>query len=84
MQPRSSIPPEQVEAAVKDYCGEAAHNLDSFTGNQWAEFLRTIIETILFSGDTITIRGKIPLGAEQPIPKFDIRAAVPIGGGATP
>jgi len=82
MQPRSSTPPEQVEAAVKDYCGEAAHNLASFTGNQWCEFLRTIIETVVFCGDTITIRGRIPLGAGQPAPRLDIRASVPFGGGA--
>jgi site-specific DNA recombinase len=84
MQPTSSGSPEQVEAAVNDYCGEAAQNLANFTGNQWREFLRTIIETIVFCGDTITIRGKIPLGAEQPTPKFDIRTEVPIAGAARP
>ena len=84
MQPTSSGSPEQVEAAVKDYCREAAHNLAGFTGNQWREFLRTIIETIVFCGDTITIRGKIPLSAEQLTPKFDIRTELPIAGAARP
>jgi len=84
MQPTSSGSPERIEAEVKDYCGEAAHNLAGFTGDQWREFLRTIIERIVFCGDTITIRWKIPVVAEQPTPRFDIRTEVPIAGTARP
>ncbi len=84
MQPTSLASPERIEAEVKDYCGEAARNLAGFTEDQWREFLRTIIDRIVFCGDTATILGKIPLAAEQPIPKFDVRTEVPVGGTARP
>ena len=81
--PDNTIPPEQIETAVKDYCGEAARNLASFTRNQWREFLRTIIETVVFCGDTITVRGRIPLGAGQPPPGYAIRIEVPAADSVT-
>ena len=56
------MPAEQVEKAVIDYCAEAAKNLANFTFDQWQEFLRTIIQTITFHGDRITIQGRIPIG----------------------
>lgn len=52
---------ELVEKAVVDYCAEATKNLAGFTFDQWQEFLRTIIESIIFHGDCITIRGRIPI-----------------------
>ncbi len=55
------IPVEQVENAVVDYCGVAARNLESFTGDEWREFLRTLIRTIIFHGDHIRIQGQIPI-----------------------
>ena len=56
------MPAEQMEKAVIDYCAEAAKNLANFTFDQWREFLRTIIQTITFHGDRITIQGRIPIG----------------------
>ncbi len=57
--------PEKVNLAVTDYCAEAAKNLDGFTEEQWREFLRTIIQAVVFRGDSITIEGRIPLGDQQ-------------------
>jgi hypothetical protein len=40
-----------METAVIDYCAEAAKNLSSFTEEHWREFLRIIIQAVLFRGD---------------------------------
>src|SRR5437879_1037937 len=48
---QSSASPEQVKTAVKDYCAEAAKNLDNFTDEQWREFLRIVVRAIIFHGE---------------------------------
>jgi len=57
----AAIPAEQIERAVTDYCAEAASNLANFADDRWRELLRTIIQTIIFHGDRITIQGRIPV-----------------------
>lgn len=57
-----NMPKEQVQNAVIDYCVEAGKNLTNFTFDQWQDFLRTIIKSIIFNGDHITIRGRVPIG----------------------
>jgi len=74
------MPKEQVEKAIVDYCAEAARNLANFTFDQWQEFLRTIIESVIFHGDRITIRGRIPIGAASSI--GEVRLEVPISAAA--
>lgn len=46
--------------SVSDYCTEAAQNLANFTPEDWCAFLRLLIEEIIFQGDHIVIRGRIP------------------------
>jgi len=57
---QDNLPLEHVETTVAEYCGEAAENLAGFTEDEWRQFLRTIIRTISFHGDHITIQGRIP------------------------
>lgn len=49
------------EHPIMDYCKEARNNLSKFSIEQWREFLRTVVRTISFYGDRITIEGRIPL-----------------------
>src|SRR5207244_2297803 len=61
MEPDRTMPAEEVEKAVTDYCAEAAKNLTAFTEERWREFLRTVIVAITFYGKQIKIQGRIPL-----------------------
>jgi hypothetical protein len=74
------VPTEQIKTAVVDYCAEAASNLASLTADGWRELLRTLIESAVFHGNRIVIRGRIPLpipGASGP--EMTIEASVPPG-----
>ena len=74
------VPTEQIATAVVDYCAEAANKLASLTADGWRELLRTIIESVVFHGNRIVIRGRIPLpisGADGP--EMKIEASVPPG-----
>jgi site-specific DNA recombinase len=61
-QQESTVPGGDADRAVSAYCAEAASNLASFTHERWQEFLRTIIDNIIFRGNQITIQGRIPAG----------------------
>ena len=61
IQSQQLISLEQAEETVSDYCAEAAKNLANFTAEQWREFLRTVIQSIEFQGDRVTIHGRIPI-----------------------
>jgi hypothetical protein len=76
----SEVPTEQIATAVVDYCAEVASNLASLTADGWRELLRTLIESAVFHGNRIVIRGRIPLqisGASGP--EMTIEASVPPG-----
>jgi hypothetical protein len=73
-----TVPPEQTEKAVADYCIEAGRNLSSFTVERWREFLRTIIHTVVFQGNQITIQGRIPIGESADAAAGQLRLAVPL------
>ena len=47
---------EHVEKTVAEYCSEAAQNIEGFSDERWREFLRTICQAIIFTGDQIRIR----------------------------
>ena len=74
------VPTEQIATAVVDYCAEAANKLASLTADGWRELLRALIESAVFHGNRIVIRGRIPLpipGASGP--EMTIEASVPPG-----
>jgi site-specific DNA recombinase len=54
---------EQIEKSVRDYCEESAKNLQTFSIEERQLFLRTLIQTITFTGTEARIRGEIPLQA---------------------
>jgi site-specific DNA recombinase len=56
-----TIPPAEVEKSVTEYCAEAARNLSTFNHDEWQELLRTVIDSIIFDGAHVAIRGKIPV-----------------------
>ncbi len=75
---RRALPVEQIERAVSDYCADAAKNLAKFTPEQWREFLRTVIQTVVFRGTEVNIQGKIPidsLGLDQ---EGKVRLLIPL------
>jgi site-specific DNA recombinase len=80
LQPKDSVPPEQVEVEVKDYCAEAAKNLAAFTEEEWREFLRVIVKKIIFRGDSITIQARIPIRAGESTSGCDISMDAPVTG----
>ncbi len=69
--------PQEVESEVRDYCNEAADNLAKFTDVEWREFLRVIIRSIIFDGNTMKILGTIPLG-DQINKGCEIRLNAPV------
>jgi site-specific DNA recombinase len=73
-----SIPREQVEKAVAEYCSEAAQNIANFDDEHWRDFLRTICHAIVFNGDQIRIQARIPFDGETrtPGPEIQLRAAL--------
>jgi hypothetical protein len=78
LQQKSSVSPEQVEAEVTDFCAQAAENIGNFTAEQWREFLRVIIQRIVFHGDSVRIQGRIPIGAEELTSGCEIQMEVPL------
>lgn len=69
------VPPEKIERAVTGYCSEAAKNLSMFTSDEWREFLRTIIQVIVFDGDRIKIQARIPVETGQAAVSLEARLA---------
>lgn len=81
---RAALPPEQMEKAVADYCADAAQNLASFTIDEWRQLLRTVIETVTFCGNSIRIRGRIPIITKAQTGESEFRTHVPIMETAIP
>jgi hypothetical protein len=78
IQQHATIPPEQIEKTVTDYCAEAANNLAGFTEDRWREFLRIIVRAIVFDGRRITIQGQIPVSVSENSPGVELRLEVPL------
>jgi hypothetical protein len=78
VQREPTVPPEQAEKAVADYCAEAARNLTTFTKERWRDFLRTVIHTVAFQGHQITIQGRIRIGESADAAAVQLRLAVPL------
>jgi site-specific DNA recombinase len=57
----AGVAPQEIENAVRDYCGQAAQNLGSFTHADRQHFLRTLLREIVFEGSLVRIRGAIPV-----------------------
>jgi site-specific DNA recombinase len=56
----------ETRGAVVDYCAEAAKNLESFSLEDWRQFIRTVVTGVVFRDAQITILGRIPIeGAES-------------------
>ncbi len=72
----SPMPPERLESSIRDYCAEAARNLGSFTEDEWQKLIRTVVESIIFSGTAILIRGKIPLPQDGLSTQLELRTGV--------
>jgi hypothetical protein len=51
------------ELSLEDYCRKAKANLAQFGFDEWQCLIRTIIESIRFEGDRVTIHARIPLGS---------------------
>jgi site-specific DNA recombinase len=75
---RDSIPAEQIEKAVVDYCADAARRISNLSDDKWQELLRTIIENITFCGDHISIRGRIPIHGGAPTAGAALKMSVPL------
>jgi site-specific DNA recombinase len=58
---RRAVSPELVERSITEYCAEAAANLKTFTPVERQRFLRRLVTSITFRGDSATISGHIPL-----------------------
>ena len=56
-----TVPAAQVERAVSEYCEEAAANLSSLSAEGWRQLFQTLIESGVFYGDRIVLRGRIKL-----------------------
>lgn len=52
---------DKAELTVEDYCLKAKANLGQFGFDEWQGLIRTIIHSIRFEGDRLTIRARIPL-----------------------
>lgn len=61
LQRQQETPPEEIKKAVAEYCAEAATNLEKLDDGQWREFLQTIIQTIIYHGDRITIQARVQI-----------------------
>jgi site-specific DNA recombinase len=61
----SAVPPKvpvaHIDKAVTEYCAEAAANLDSLSPEDWRQMCQTLIESAVFYGNRIVIRGRIRL-----------------------
>jgi site-specific DNA recombinase len=79
VQPQASIPSEQIDKTVTEYCAEAAQNLATFNDERWREFLRTIIQTIVFNGDHIRIQGQISFGGPSGVSGAEMRLETELG-----
>lgn len=56
-------PVEEVKSAISDYCATAAANLAQFSREQWQQLLRAVVRSIIFKGDCVVIRGRIPVAS---------------------
>ena len=75
---QDSIPQEQIERALSVYCADAARKIANFTEAKWQELLRTVIQTVTFHGDHISILGRIPIDGCAPAMGADVNVSVPI------
>jgi thioesterase domain-containing protein len=78
LEDQDSIPPEQIERALSVYCADAARKIANFTEAKWQELLRTVIQTVTFHGDHISILGRIPIDGCAPAMGADVNVSVPI------
>jgi len=79
LQTEPVIPTEQAEKAVTDYCAEAAQNLADFTDERWREFLRVIVEKVIFYGDHAKLIGRIPVDPANPNATANLKLELPLG-----
>jgi hypothetical protein len=79
---------QNIEKSVADYCKQAAERLRSFTPDERQQFLRLIIDRVIFEGGQVRIKAILPLpqsGAER-MSRADVAAgekAVASGSGFT-
>lgn len=76
--PEQTMPPDQVERAVTDYCAEAVRNFTTLTHERWREFLRTIVQAVIFQGNQITVQGRISIGHVQGGSSSQCQLTVPL------
>jgi len=76
----ASVPPEQAEKSVTEYCAEAAANIGSFTADEWKDLLRTVVQSVIFNGAGIVLRGRIPISdSGDSYAPVTTQASVPAG-----
>jgi len=70
---------EQVTKSVKDYCQEAARQINSFTREAWRDFLRLVVRNIVFEGTQVRIEGQIPAAGNSRPADPDLQPEWPTG-----
>jgi len=50
-----------IRCSIRDYCGEAAGWIESFTDTERQRFLQLLVDRIIFEGGRVIIRGVIPI-----------------------
>lgn len=59
------MPIDQTETTVNEFCAEVAQKLATFTTDEWRQFLRTLIQTIVFEGECVRIQGRVPIAGQK-------------------
>lgn len=76
----ASAPPEQAEKSVTEYCAEAAANIERFTDDGWKDLLRTVVQSVIFDGAGIVLRGRVPISdTGDSYAPVTIQASLPAG-----
>jgi len=66
------LPPEDVEKTVMDYCAQASEAIGKFTAEQWREFLRTVVHSVVFCGECVRIQVRIPVGSAEVVHESEV------------
>jgi site-specific DNA recombinase len=59
----ANLPVYQIRKPVEEYCAEARRNFRSLDRNDLREFLRTVVQSIVFKGSEVQIQGHLPIAA---------------------
>jgi site-specific DNA recombinase len=58
----ASPPPSVIRRSVSEFCREVAGKLESFSFEERQQFLRLLVEDIVYEGKRVRIKGIVPIG----------------------